>query len=79
MKIPARYEHFVFGILQSGLTCLIAAGITVTPHAFDGVFLAHWLKAWLVSWLLMLPVVISAAPLIRLIVGRLTSAKFADS
>ena len=25
--IPRRYSHFVFGIIQSGLTSLIAAGI----------------------------------------------------
>ena len=79
MKIPARYEHFVFGILQSGLTSLIAAGIAVTPHAFDEAYLAHWLKAWLVSWLLMLPVVILAAPFIRRIVKGVTNAGALDS
>lgn len=29
MGIPRRYAHFVFGILQSGLTCAVVAAITV--------------------------------------------------
>lgn len=41
--IPRRYSHFVFGIIQSGLTSLIAAGIASFPagNALD--FLAHWM------------------------------------
>jgi len=72
MKIPARYEHFVFGVLQSGLTCSVAAAIAITPHTLDGAYLALWLKAWLISWLLMLPVVVLAAPVIRRLVRCIT-------
>jgi hypothetical protein len=30
-----------------------------------GSFAVHWLQSWLISWLLMLPVVLIAAPFIR--------------
>ena len=63
MGIPRRYGHFVCGFIQSGLTCAIAAAIA-------GNFLAHWLQSWMFSWLLMLPVILFAAPVIR----RLTHA-----
>ena len=43
MKIPARYEHFVFGVVQSGLTCAVAAAIATTPHALDLAFAGRWL------------------------------------
>ncbi|MCF2524319.1 DUF2798 domain-containing protein [Bradyrhizobium sp. G127] len=57
--IPRRFSHFVFGVLQSGLTCLIAAGIASYPS------ITHWLMSWLISWGAMLPVVVLAAPAIR--------------
>ncbi|CAI8779326.1 DUF2798 domain-containing protein [Pseudomonas sp. IT-P12] len=72
MKIPARYEHFVFGVVQSGLTCSVAAAIATTPHAFDIAFAGRWLSAWALSWVLMLPVVLLAAPVIRGVVRRMT-------
>ena len=72
LGIPRRYAHFVFGIIQSGLTSAIAAAIASTPFLETGGFLAHWLGAWLVSWLLMLPVVIFAAPGIRQLANALT-------
>ena len=65
LGIPRRYSHFVFGALQSALTCLIAAGIASMPSWQSGRFLQLWLISWLASWLAMLPVVALAAPLIR--------------
>lgn len=59
MLIPRRYSHFVFGVIQSGLTCLIAAGIASFPS------IGNWLVSWVVSWVAMLPVVVLAAPAIR--------------
>lgn len=58
-RIPRRFSHFVFGALQSGLTCLIAAGIASYPS------ITHWITSWLISWGAMLPVVVLAAPAIR--------------
>jgi hypothetical protein len=70
--IPRRYSHFVFGIIQSGLTSLIAAGIASFPagNALD--FLAHWMVSWLIAWAAMPPIVLLAAPAIRAFSLRLT-------
>ncbi|MGY4513820.1 hypothetical protein ACVIN2_007274 [Bradyrhizobium sp. USDA 3650] len=72
LGIPRRYSHFVFGIIQSGLTSLVAAGIASFPagNALD--FLAHWMVSWLIAWAAMLPIVLLAAPAIRAFSLRLT-------
>ncbi len=72
LGIPRRYSHFVFGALQSALTCLIAAGIASAPSWDSGHFFQHWLLSWLAAWVTMLPVVILAAPAIRSLSQRLT-------
>ncbi len=69
--IPRRYAHFLFGVIQSGLTCFVAAGIASLPMFEAGAFIEHWLMAWLISWMTMLPVVLLAAPFIRALVERL--------
>lgn len=65
LGIPRRFSHFVYAVLQSGLTCAIAAGIASTPFLPQHSFLAHWLRSWGISWVLMLPVVLFAAPAIK--------------
>jgi hypothetical protein len=72
LPIPRRHAHFVFGVLQSGLTSAIAAGVASAPFVSSGGFLAHWLRAWIVSWFLMLPIVVFAAPAIRRLSHLLT-------
>jgi hypothetical protein len=72
LRIPRRYSHFVFGIIQSGLTSAIAAAIASLPVRTTGYFATHWLQSWLVSWLLMLPIVIFAAPAIRRMAHAIT-------
>lgn len=72
LRIPRRHGHFVFGVIQSGLTCLIAAGIASSSEAETARFVEHWLASWLISWLTMLPVVLLAAPVIRMFVNRVT-------
>ena len=70
LGIPRRYSHFVFGVIQSGLTSAIAAAIASLP--LSATFTVHWLQSWLISWLLMLPVVIFAAPAIRRLAHAVT-------
>jgi hypothetical protein len=70
--IPQRYGHFAFGIIQSGLTSGIAAGIASASFWGEGTFWAHWLSSWLVSWAVMLPIVVLAAPAIRRAVAALS-------
>lgn len=72
LGIPRRFSHFVFGVIQSCLTCAIAAGIASLPFLEDGAFLSHWVRSWLAAWVLMLPVVIFAAPAIRRLTQFLT-------
>ena len=72
LRIPRRYTHFVFGVIQSGLTSLIAAGIASFPALAAGNFLQNWLLSFLVAWVTMLPVVLLAAPAIRSLAVALT-------
>jgi hypothetical protein len=72
LAIPRRFSHFVFGVIQSGLTCFIAAGIASLHSIAAGHFLWNWLASWLVSWIAMLPVVVLAAPAIRFLALALT-------
>lgn len=73
LRIPAKYGHFIYGLLQSGLTCLVAAGIASMPLLGHGHFLLHWLRSWMIAWVTMFPVVIVAAPVIQWTVNRMTT------
>ena len=70
--IPRRYSHFLFGVIQAGLTSLIAAGIAIFPSPTLVGFFKHWLLSGLVAWIAMLPVVVLAAPAIRALSVALT-------
>jgi hypothetical protein len=72
LGIPRRFGHFVFGVIQSGLTCAIAAAIASYPFMADGTFATHWIRSWLFAWVLMLPIVVFAAPAIRSLTHMLT-------
>jgi hypothetical protein len=65
LAILRRYSHFVFGVIQSGLTRAIAAAIASFPFIETGGFIQNWLLSWLISWMTMLPPVLVAAPAIR--------------
>jgi hypothetical protein len=65
LPIPRRHAHFLFGVIQAGLTSLIAAGIASTPFLKDGHFFAHWMISSLIAWITMIPFVLLAAPMIR--------------
>jgi hypothetical protein len=41
LGIPRRHSHFVFGVIQSGLTSLVAAGIASYPFIAAGQFAQH--------------------------------------
>ena len=65
LRIPRRYSHYVFGVIQSGLTSLIAAAVASYSLIPSGNFLHNWLVSWLISWVMMVPAVLFAAPSIR--------------
>ena len=72
LGIPRRFSHFVFGFIQSGLTCAVAAAIASVPFLTDGTFAAHWLQSWMIAWITMTPIVLFAAPAIRNLTHILT-------
>ncbi|KPF99789.1 GNAT family acetyltransferase [Rhodopseudomonas sp. AAP120] len=73
LGIPRRYSHFIYAVLQSGITTSIASMIASVPFMSDHTFLEHWIGAWGASWMVMLPVVIFAAPLLRRLTLVLTT------
>jgi hypothetical protein len=79
LNIPRRYGHFVFGLIQSGFTCAIAAAIASASLIHDGFFLSHWFKSWLIAWATMIPFVLLATPFIRRAVDVLTTEKAESS
>jgi hypothetical protein len=67
-RLPKRYGHFVFGVIQSFLTSAVATAIAHSTDA-AAVFLGHWARSWLLSWVTLLPIVLLASPFIRRIVA----------
>jgi hypothetical protein len=72
LRIPRRHGHFVFGVIQSGLTSAIAAGVASIPFLGTFAFIENWLGSWLIAWMTTIPIVILAAPAIRHLVLALT-------
>lgn len=72
---PRRYSHFIYGVLQSGLTCAVASAITTVQLVSFERFLVSWIASWFLSWLMMLPIVVLAAPIIKLLTLYFTDQK----
>ena len=72
LRIPRKYEHFVFGVIQSGLTSAVAAGVASIPFLGTFAFMENWIKSWLIAWITTIPIVILAAPFISRFVLALT-------
>lgn len=65
-KLPLRYAHYAFGVVQAAITTGVATFIaSLNLAGSGGSFLWDWLFAWLLSWLALLPVVIFFAPIIK--------------
>jgi hypothetical protein len=73
MKIPQHYGHYVFGILQSGVTCAVASAIAVFKTNHGDFEIIDWLSSWGLSWLTMLPVVFLFVPILRKAVEKITA------
>jgi Protein of unknown function (DUF2798) len=72
-KLPRRYAHFLFAVIQSGMTSAIASAIAFFRVAADAWFISDWLTSWLTAWVTMVPIVLFAAPFIRSVANSLTS------
>lgn len=80
IRIPENRAPLVFGLIQAGLTSLVASGVGVFRlNGLSEGFAAAWLGAWLTAWLMMMPVVIFAAPHIKRIVLALIRASNRDA
>jgi Protein of unknown function (DUF2798) len=64
-RISRKHEHFAFGVIQSGLTAGIASGVANVHFIKEGTFVLNWIGSWLTSWVMMVPIVLFAAPAIR--------------
>jgi hypothetical protein len=73
LRIPRKYGHFVYGVIQSGLTSAIAAGVASMPLFGTFAFIENWFGSWLIAWMTTIPIVMLAAPGIRRLVFALTS------
>ena len=65
IRVPRRNSHYVYGAIQSNITCLITAAVACLPFLADGSFIWRWLTSWLSAWLVALPIALLAAPVIR--------------
>jgi hypothetical protein len=72
LRIPRKYGHFVFGVIQAGLTSAIAAGVASVSFFGTFAFVKNWLGSWLIAWMMTVPIVLLAAPGIRRLVLALT-------
>jgi hypothetical protein len=72
LGISRRNSHYVYGAIQSNITCSITAAIASLPFLADGSFTLRWLLSWLYAWLIMLPIALLAALLIRRLTNLLT-------
>lgn len=72
LRIPRRYGHFVFGVLQAGMTSAVASAIASLPLLGSWAFVQNWVSSWLVAWAAIVPLVILVAPAIRRLVLALT-------
>ncbi len=72
LKIPRKYHHLVYGVIQSGVTCAVASGISSYSAVASEQYFAYWFRSWIVSWVFMLPVVVLASPYIRKLANKFT-------
>jgi hypothetical protein len=72
VRISRHNSHYVYGAIQSNITCSITAAVASFPFLADGSFTLRWLSSWLYAWLIMLPIALLAAPLIRKLTNLLT-------
>jgi hypothetical protein len=74
-RMPARYGHFVFAVVQSAITAAVASAITSARLAADDFSIVSLLGCWLISWATMVPIVLLAAPAIRRLVLLFTRSE----
>ena len=74
IKLPQRFSPLIYGIIQSCLTCAVAAAVAHSTDPF-GTFFIPWIRTWVLSCMMTFPIVILAVPIIRKIVDRITGKR----
>jgi hypothetical protein len=78
-KPSRRYAHFLFAAIQSALSSAIAAAVASLNLPWAAGFFEHWVRSWAEAWIIMLPVVILAAPAISHLSNLMTSLDSAST
>ena len=72
VRLPRHNSHYVYGAIQSNITCSITAAVACLPFLAEGSFIWRWLSSWFGAWLVALPIALLAAPVIRRLTDLLT-------
>lgn len=71
--IYQKYEHLIYGIIQSFITCGVASVVsTFNSDSLENFFII-WISSWIASWLVMIPIVLLVSPVIKKLTKRITS------
>jgi hypothetical protein len=76
--IPRRYSHFIFGVIQSGLTFFYCRRHREPFRDRNRPFPVELARLMVVSWAVMSPVVLLAAPITRSLSTVLTREEPTD-
>lgn len=71
-RLPREFGPLTYGVLQAGVTTGLATALAA--HQVTGLgleFFGKWLVSWTMAWLIMLPIVVLLAPVLRRAVGAL--------
>lgn len=77
-KLPSWTAPYCFALIQSGLTCAIAAAIANRSIIAQRVFFEQWCTSWLLAWVTMIPVVLLAAKPIHRIITLIVKPAMSD-
>ncbi|MPQ92417.1 MULTISPECIES: DUF2798 domain-containing protein [unclassified Thioclava] len=70
--IPARYAHFIFSLILSGIMSFLVSGIaTYRATGMVEDFTTLWVASWVSSWMLSYPSVLIVAPFARRVTNLL--------
>lgn len=74
MRIPNRFAPILFSALLSAImVCIVSAFVLLASQGVTDSFLTQWVKSCLTIWPIAFPTVAVVAPLVRKLVGRMTS------
>lgn len=74
MRIPARFAPVLFSALLSAImVCIVSAFVIAVTQGVHAGFFEQWLKSCITTWPVAFPTVVVVAPLVRNLVGRMTT------